>query len=200
MKLILFSFIFLVAKTFSGQSIWEPVKVEVFFKSKYIHSQGKEINSVKRITYDDAPGSNIIFVTKTKDFVYPTDSIWGYKTYYSYRNTTDTNLYRRDPKYRGLPWTVGISVANIDCIIIYETYGRQITRYFSKDLDSPIYRLKLSKIKKVYSDNPSFVNAVSKISWFWKLGGLGAKNKKTNNFKIIEIYKETIVQDSTKTK
>ncbi len=85
------------------------------------------------------------------------DSLWGYALY----NEAGAALYRFVNK--GFNWygSPGIQVVNITGMNLYIVGGR-VNSYFSRSLDSKIHPLTLPELKKVYSDNPIFLDLLKK--------------------------------------
>ena len=152
-------------------------KTRVIYSSLELNTVNYEdmkVKIVRRAFWSDS----IVVKTDKKKIILPSEKVWGMQD-------DDCTIYRNyDSEFYKLE--------KADSMVIYtQTHsgykGVRITNYFSRNLNSPIYNLSWKQIKREYSDNPCFLSEIDKdIKWYQDYDVM---DKKTDMFKIIEIYK-----------
>lgn len=141
------------------------------FRNLYYSLSGKEIvvdyNADKRVSVD-------------------VDSLWGFVIF----KKGFLETYRKTPKgfnWYGMP---GVQVVQTTPFVIYTVGEGRIYSYFSRDLNSRIYPLKLEQLKKEFKENQKFIEALNKEFGPHKL--LSVKGEAPHSYRILEIYNECL--------
>ncbi|MBI2721944.1 MAG: hypothetical protein HYX39_07200 [Bacteroidetes bacterium] len=139
-------------------------------------SSGKVVKNIRRFFWSD---SLVVTTFDKKKIVIACDSLWGikYKDGTVYRNYNDQYYLLRQ---NSIP------------VIYSQTHSghnsSHTSYYFSKDLDSDIYSMKIKNFKKYFQGDECFLNKIKKdLKWYQNYSAFDKKNK---TFYIVKFYKE----------
>ena len=160
---------------------------ELYLSSSQFLKQGLAVDSFLKINYN-LSGAKLVIknVPPKSDLVFAKDFIWGYKVCDGW----NCYVYRIAPKGTNWYQSAGIQIVQADSLIIYTVGPGYMYSYFSKDLDSKIYKLNNSGVKEAFKDNVPLQQYM--IKQLEDLPNYTAINERTDCFRIIEIYKEAM--------
>lgn len=161
--------------------------IGILFSPEDLYKKEYEISSFTNIDYNTSGTKLVISYEPNGRIEFPKDSVWGFVIH----KNNDARVYRTTPqKYLiyGLPSAVpGVEVTQVDQFIIYTLGPKRSFSYFSKDLRSEILMLDTKELKKAFSNNKTFIDAIS--SEFGPLKSVARIDSKFNSFKVIEVYR-----------
>lgn len=118
-------------------------RLELLRSSQDLYTHNAEIEDFNKIRYNQA-GDKIVVQCGGQEFEFPKKEIWGFLI----TQNNQSKVYRRTDKgfnWYGIP---GAQIAQIDDFIIYTVGEDRLYSYFSRNLDSKIFPLKYSELKK----------------------------------------------------
>lgn len=171
-----------ISPQFENDELMGRKKIELFSSSRDILTNGKYFLPYSQFGYDLS--GNKIFVESPhgKKNWFELDSIWGFALY----TKNSINLYRVVKK--GFNWysLPGIKIVELSKIIIYTIGDGRTYSYFSENLESKIHTLTLDELRKVYKNNPSFLNLLN--IEFGRGKPLNSANVLNTGYKVVEVY------------
>jgi hypothetical protein len=152
-------------------------KTRILFNSADINKVATDTLNIKRIRSSFWTDTVVVHLKGNRKLKLAPEKVWGYKD-------KDQTVYRY---YNG----EFIEVRQIDDIIVYRKVRgakpRTTTFYISKTLDSEMLKLNSKNIKKLFADNPCFLNKIeNEFKWYQDYSSF---DKTNGTYKLVEYLK-----------